>query len=100
MENKLGITGDKREVIAYDSNVDYQGSDNIEPLFNAIINKQVLKIIYQDFKSNHPYDIIFHPHFLKQYNNRWFAFGKNENPPPGLKNVEIWNLPLDRIQHI
>jgi predicted DNA-binding transcriptional regulator YafY len=100
LENKLGISGRSHQVIAYDSNIDYQGYHNIEPLFNAIINKQVLKIKYQDFKSNAPYDFIFHPYFLKQYNDRWFVFGKNENPPTELKDVEVWNLSLDRIQNI
>lgn len=100
LENKLGISGENRKVIAYDSNIDYQGYDNIGPLFNAIINKRVLQITYQDFVSKKPYNLVFHPHFLKQYNNRWFVFGINENPPPDKADVEVWNLSLDRIQKI
>jgi hypothetical protein len=38
--------------------------------------------------------------YLMQYNNRRFVSGKNENPPTALKELEIWNLSLDRIQHI
>lgn len=100
LENKLGISGENRKVIAYDSNIDYQGYDKIAPLFNAIINKRVLEITYKDFKSPKAYVVVFHPHYLKQYNNRWFVFGKNENPPKENSSVEVWTLSLDRIQSI
>ena len=100
LENKLGISGENRKVIAYDSNIDYQGYDKIAPLFKAIINKRVLKITYKDFKNPEPYTLFYHPHFLKQYNNRWFVFGKNENPPKEVADVEVWTLSLDRIQNI
>ena len=36
-----------------------------------------------------------HPYLIKQYNNRWFLFGKNAS-----KNGGISNLPLDRIENI
>ncbi len=36
--------------------------------------------------------MIFHPWYLKQYNNRWFIFGLNESS--GVMN----NLALDRIE--
>lgn len=95
MENKLGISGSGKEVISFDSNIDYKGLANITPLFNAISNKRVLRIKYQDFKNNQAVEIIFHPYYLKQYNNRWFVFGLNEE-----NGVATWNLSLDRIQEI
>jgi hypothetical protein len=36
-----------------------------------------------------------HPYHLKQYNNRWFLFGRNEE-----KNSSTWNLAIDRIMDI
>mgnify|MGYP000903934463 CR=1 FL=1 len=95
LENKLGIAGGGREVISFDANIDYKGLDYITPLFNAISNKRVLRIQYQDFKNNQAVQIVFHPYFLKQYNNRWFVFGLNEE-----NRVATWNLSLDRIQEI
>jgi len=95
MENKLGIAGGGREVISFDSNVDYKGFENITPIFNAITNRRVLRITYQDFKTTEPAILNFHPYYLKQYNNRWFAFGFNE-----ANAFPAWNLSLDRIQHI
>ncbi len=95
LENKLGLTNIDKQVIAFDENIDLRGRDNIKPLFDAITNQRVLKITYKDFKSTEPYDIIIHPYYLKQYNNRWFAFGLNES----VQN-KTWNLAIDRIQNI
>ena len=95
LESKFGLIKRENEVIAFDSNVDLKGLHYITPIFNAIINKRVLSILYKDFKSSEPYEIVFHPYYLKQFNNRWFVFGLNaEN-----KN-SYWNLALDRIENI
>lgn len=91
LNDKFGLKNQDKKVMSLESNIDYKGYDYITPLFNAIINKTVLKINYEPF-GKAPYDIIFHPYFLKQYNNRWFVFGYNEfNQNPH------WNLALDRI---
>lgn len=81
----------ERKIISYDSNIDYSGYDKILPIFNAIVNKRVLKIYYKSFKDE-DYHLIFHPYYLKQYNNRWFVFGMHSE-----YNEPCWNLPLDRI---
>lgn len=44
--------------------------------------------------------VIFHPHFLKEFNDRWHIFGIAEktNAETGKINViEGYNIPLDRI---
>jgi len=95
LEDKFGLVERKYEVISFDSNVDLKGINLLPLLFNAIINEQVLKISYKDFKSSEPYDIIYHPYYLKQYNNRWFCFGFNE-----ANSNSYWNLALDRIEDL
>lgn len=95
LESKFGLINREDEVMSFESNVDLKGLHFLTPLFNAIINKQVLLIQYQDFRSSEPYDIILHPHYLKQYNNRWFVFGFNAG-----NEVPNWNLALDRIKSI
>jgi predicted DNA-binding transcriptional regulator YafY len=95
IESKLGLVKTEKEIISFESNVDYEGLNFITPLFNAIINKRVFRIIYQDFKSLVPYEIVYHPYYLKQYNNRWFIFGYNPQRPD-----KIQNLALDRIKHL
>ena len=92
LESKLGMVQKDKEVISFESNVDLKGSEHLMPLFNAIVNACVLKVTYQDFKSHEPYEVIFHPYYLKQHNNRWFVLGlhaDNQNP--------CWNMAIDRI---
>ena len=55
----------------------------------------MLQIEYQDFKSDEPFTLTFHPYYLKQYNNRWFVLGLNEE-----LDIPTWNLALDRIESI
>ena len=77
-----------------DYNVDVEGVSHIPPLFQAIQYESVLKIRYQPF-GEQPADYIFHPQYLKQYNNRWYVLGVEEQ-----HRKQIWNLALDRIRSI
>lgn len=91
LNDQFGLKDETQKVIAYESNVDYQGYKHIGPIFNAITQKRVLKVNYKPF-GKEAFTLTFHPYYLKQYNNRWFALGYNEE----LK-VSTWNLALDRI---
>jgi predicted DNA-binding transcriptional regulator YafY len=95
LESKFGLINQKSEIITFESNIDLKGIHFLTPLFNAIINERVLNILYKDFKSPTPYKITFHPHYLKQYNNRWFTFGLNSD-----YQEDHWNIALDRIETI
>lgn len=62
------------------------------PLFyKAISSKQVLHFSYQPFGQD-PFELIFHPQFIKEYNGRWFVFGDANREP-----YQAYNVPLDRI---
>ena len=82
-------------IIEFDSNQYLEGIDHLGPLHNAVFYKKVLAVSYQPYESELPFEIIIHPYFLKQYNNRWFVFGYN----PVVERSD-WNLALDRILHI
>jgi len=88
-------TNTSEPIMAFDSNQYLKGIENLGLLFNAITYKIPLKIKYKDFKSEAAYDLIFHPYYLKQYNNRWFLFGFNPE-----RNNYHWNLGIDRILFI
>lgn len=92
LESKFGAQANKEQAISFDNNEDYEGAKYIQPLFNAIINHRVLKITYKSFKQTEEEVFIFHPYYLKQYNNRWFVYGLNQE-----KDIPTWNLALDRI---
>ena len=95
LEDKLGVVSKEREIISFDSNVDYSGNHWLPELFHAAINQQCLHIGYKPFHSEDVIEFDMHPHYLKQYNGRWFLFGLHEQ-----LNVPTWNSPLDRIVSI
>ena len=92
-----GITTDQEStsIIEFDNNQYLKGIEHLGPLYNAVFYKKVLKISYQPFENDAPFDVEIHPYFLKQYNNRWFLFGYN--PENGKYD---WNLAIDRIVEI
>ncbi|MBP5299205.1 MAG: WYL domain-containing protein [Lachnospiraceae bacterium] len=62
------------------------------PFFNKnITEKQVLRFSYQRY-GEEPFELTFHPQFLKEYNGRWFVFGDADREP-----YKAYNVPLDRI---
>jgi len=94
LEQLLHIKRDNRHFIGLDSNEYLAGMEFLGPVFNSIYHKKVLSIKYKAFKAIDPEKFIVHPYFLKQYNNRWFAFGFC----PKLDRLQT--LPLDRIKEI
>lgn len=71
-----------------------QNLTNIDllPEFNkAITDRKVLRFSYQRF-GQEPFELTFHPQYLKEYNGRWFVFGEANREP-----YQAYNVPLDRI---
>ena len=70
--------------------------------YKAITDHQVLRFSYQRF-GQEPFELTFHPQFLKEYNGRWFVFGNaerirvNENGETTTEIFNSYNVPLDRI---
>ena len=91
LNDKFSLKSQDKKVMSLESNIDYKGYNYITPIFNAIVNKIVLKIKYEPFNKPE-YIVTFHPYYLKQYNSRWFVLGHNE-----YNNNSQWNLALDRI---
>lgn len=92
LEQAFHLRSQEKEIISFDENQYLKGIEYIGALFNAILYKKVLKLCYKPFKSAEIPELIFHPWYLKQYNNRWFVFGFNEN------SGVMYNLALDRIE--
>lgn len=91
LQDKLGLKGNGQSVIGFEQNIDYIASQHLSSLFFAIIHQQVLRIHYRTF-SGTEYDWILHPYYIKQYNNRWYLFGLNN------EYKSITCVPLDRIE--
>lgn len=86
-----GFRQSSGSVIEFETAPSLKGTEFVDPLFNFICNKQAVKISYRSFKREEQ-DWIIHPYLIKQYNKRWFLFGKNSS-----KDGRIYNIPLDRI---
>ncbi len=95
LQNKFALKADNKPVIEIHSNKDFSGLKYISPLYNAVVNKNVLKITYKRFFDCESAQFYFHPYYLREYNGRWFVYGFNEQ-----ENKPTWNLALDRIQQI
>ena len=70
------------------TNIEYLPS-----LYEAITNKKVQEIDYKPFDEE-VVTLMFHPHYLKEYNGRWHLFGHAEGREPEFG----YNIALDRIQ--
>ena len=82
-----------RKIIGLDLNEEYTGIAHKTKLADHIRQRDVLKIEYQSFKALEASQQVFHPQYLKCYNNRWFLIGCNSEYPD---NITV--LPLDRIK--
>jgi predicted DNA-binding transcriptional regulator YafY len=91
INNGIEIKNDKDSIISFDHNEYLKGIEHLGNLFNSINSRKVIKVIYHPFKANEDIEIILHPYYLKQFNNRWFLLGLNDE----LK--KIYNIALDRI---
>lgn len=94
LESGLGITSGATGVIQFEENPFLKGLSFITPLFHAIVNQDCVTIAYQGFRQKEPTTLEFHPYLLKQYNNRWFLFGRTHGYDG------LTNLALDRITEI
>ena len=91
LEDTFKLKGSDISSVSFEQNPYLKGLKHFTELFNAIQNKQALEIEYQGFKQDNISNIIFHPWHLKQYNNRWFLFGVNQ------EYKSLSNLAIDRI---
>lgn len=63
LEDRLDLRGASHSVVGYDDNESYTGLDWFQDLFDAIINKAVLRIQYRTFYDV-SHDWIIHPYYV------------------------------------
>ena len=90
----VDINTDGKRVVGFDECRYLKGKEYFAPLLAAICKKEVLSIGYQNFKSDTKKEILIHPYYLKEFNNRWFLIGLCH----GFDS--IINLAFDRIEYI
>jgi len=94
LSNKLGIDPAKIDnIVSLEQVTKLEGIHWLNELLEKIIDKETVEIIYHPFTEEQPTRQIVSPHFLKEYNNRWFLLGTNEDS-------EIKIFALDRIKDL
>ena len=68
-----------------------KGNENIQPLLEAIMERQVIELHYKSFFSDKEKVHILHPYLLKEYRNRWYVIGLHDF------HKNITPFALDRI---
>ncbi|MBB4804940.1 putative DNA-binding transcriptional regulator YafY [Chryseobacterium defluvii] len=91
LEDSIHSTGQK-SIIHLDKNEQLKGLEHIDVLYESILNKKVLKILYKSFTARESSVFTVHPQLLKEYNNRWFLIC--------LYKGSMYNLALDRMEKI
>lgn len=92
LEWRFNLKGDNENIISFEQNCNLKGLDKLSLVIDATSNHQPMSIKYRNYKEYGVEEsILFHPYFVKQYNNRWFLFGLHH------KRNQISNLALDRI---
>ena len=86
---------DVHSVVSFQHNPYLKGMDKdyYKQIFDAIVNKQALEICYHPFGKD-ARELTVSPYHLKQYNNRWFLFGKQSD------YEKLASYAIDRIDGI
>jgi len=80
--------------IQFESVPEMKGSEYLKEIIEAILDKRVLEILHKRFDSDKAYTHIVHPYLLKEYRNRWYLIGLNEE----LDQIRTYGL--DRVLKI
>ena len=94
LKSGLDLDKNQRQFISFEENEFLKGLEFLNILYQYISKNQCVEILYKSFKSENAETIVLSPYYLKQYNNRWFLFGRNH------QYKKIQNLALDRILKI
>ena len=95
LEWRFNLKGKKENIISFEQNPNLKGLEYLSEVIDATSNHQPLRVKYHNYKNGGK-DILFiiHPYHVKQFNNRWFLFGLDN------ERKQISNLALDRIVSI
>ena len=76
--------------IDFEKNDHLKGLEHLDTLYRAVQQQRALALSYQSFGARQASQFVFHPYYLKEYRNRWFVLG-------GQQQASLLTLALDRI---
>ena len=92
LECRFGLKSNAEHTVSFEQNEQLKGIEHLADIIDATVNHQTLEIVYLTFRGKE-IQMTIHPYYVKQYNDRWFLYGLND------ERNEISNLALDRIQN-
>jgi predicted DNA-binding transcriptional regulator YafY len=81
-------------IIQFETNDQAAGTEWLELLYQGALEGKSLHITYHPFVVDEPYQLVFHPYYLREYRNRWFVFGLHD------ELGVIHTLALDRVKAV
>ncbi len=93
LEFQFGFSCHCDSVVSFEQNPLLRGLNFLEQAIDSAVNHTPLFITYKSYRGKEIVSTV-HPYHVKQYNNRWFLFGYEQET--GL----ITNRALDRIQRM
>lgn len=94
LESRYKYSGSGKAVIAFEDSPPMRGIENLEDIYQAILQHTPLKITYQAFKDETARTFHLHPYLLKAYAHRWYLLGYCE------EKGKVINVALDRMHEI
>lgn len=95
LEQRFNLDGRKTGLVCFEQNPLLKGLEHLGTFIDAATAHTVLKVQYRSYKDgSKELTRIVHPYYLKQYNNRWFAFCYDD------ATHYVNNLALDRCLSI
>lgn len=91
LQDKVASATSRRPIVDFERNPNLKGLEHLNPLYDAIANRQTLRVNYLSFNARRPVPYTLFPYLLKEYRNRWFVFGSRAG------DMKLFNLALDRI---
>ena len=91
LEYRFGVKANSENLISFEQNDMLKGLEHLSGLIDATINHQTIELSYQSYGKDKR-SILVYPYYIKQYNGRWFLFGRND----ARKRIESYAL--DRIE--
>jgi len=80
--------------LAFETNEEYAGSINLEPIYSAIVQSRIISFDHENFEHNKIKHHTIKPYLLKEYNSKWYVVGVFTDSD----QVRIFGL--DRISNI
>lgn len=76
LEGRFNLNGETASIIQFEQNERLTGLNYLSFVIEAAVQKQVLDVTYKTKWNNVQW--IIHPYLVKQFNNRWYVLGLNE----------------------